>query len=685
MKKLIVLSCMSAFAIASPITLQDVLIEGDQEQNTIESSQIQFTKQQDLSEILSSINPEINMVRASAIGNDIVLRGFKRDDINVLIDGAKIYGACPNRMDPPAMHVSIADIESVKLLEGPFDVENFGSMGGVVEVATKDPQKGIGGRAAVTVGSFGYNKFDASFHAADEKLGVMLGITHENSGQYEDGNGQNLVEQNWAQLGTTDPYAYQAKYKDMDAYTRDSVKLKAVYNLDEKQKIKLSMYGDKATNVLYPAFQMDAQLDKTIMINGSYIVKDLGAFSKELELSGYYSHVKHDMGTEFRNAATNPMLYRTHRVKSTIEGLKLKNSFELSGIAWKIGVDVSKRNWNGICLSEPSETPKQLRIPDVDTKNGALFAEAKKRIGKMIVKVGVRYDNTDIDANANLNDATVVPTAVRDYYSGKTSKSYHDFSANLVANYQVNSQNSIYVAIGRGIRVPDAQELYFIGYMNGNWTRKGNPDLKEAKNSEIDFGVKSTIFETQIDAKIFYSKLDDYIYAYKTDAGNTAGQYYLTWTNIDAHIYGFSLDVARGFGDYFLFEGSLSYQRGQKDDMIAGQSDKDLAQIPPLHGRLAISYDDGSYYAACEALMSAGWSDYDSDNGERHVGGWGVVNLKASKEIARNTTLSVGVDNLFDKTYARNNTYAGRALIGATPLLINEPGRYLYANIEYKF
>jgi len=132
MRRSLLLSATLSLALYADISVQKVLVEQSalQANTDLQADEVKFTRQQDLAEILSGYIPEINMVRASAIGNDIVLRGFKRDDINVLIDGAKIYGGCPNRMDPPAMHISIADIAKVEVAEGPFDVENFGSMGG---------------------------------------------------------------------------------------------------------------------------------------------------------------------------------------------------------------------------------------------------------------------------------------------------------------------------------------------------------------------------------------------------------------------------------------------------------------------------------------------------------------------------------------------------------------------------
>ena len=64
-----------------------------------------------------------------------------------------------------------------------------------------------------------------------------------------------------------------------------------------------------------------------------------------------------------------------------------------------------------------------------------------------------------------------------------------------------------------------------------------------------------------------------------------------------------------------------------------------------------------------------------------------MVNLKGSKTFADHFEITVGVDNLFDKTYAVSNTYEDLTLIsgGGEVMLMNEPGRYVYTNLSYKF
>jgi iron complex outermembrane recepter protein len=156
MKKFSLLSLAAVAALATePVKIQKITVEASAPKadgkNIVADEMVKFSRQSDLGEILSNTLPEITLVRASAVGNDIILRGFKKDNINVTIDDAKVCGACPNRMDPPAMHVSSSQIASVEVKEGPFDVTQFGSLGGAINVVTKDPSKGLHGEVSATL------------------------------------------------------------------------------------------------------------------------------------------------------------------------------------------------------------------------------------------------------------------------------------------------------------------------------------------------------------------------------------------------------------------------------------------------------------------------------------------------------------------------------------------------------
>ena len=51
--------------------------------------------------------PGASVIKKGGMALDPVIRGSKYDQLNVIIDGGvRVFGACPNRMDPSTAHVS---------------------------------------------------------------------------------------------------------------------------------------------------------------------------------------------------------------------------------------------------------------------------------------------------------------------------------------------------------------------------------------------------------------------------------------------------------------------------------------------------------------------------------------------------------------------------------------------------
>ncbi len=694
MKNFTLLSLAAVAALATePVTIQKITVEASSAQSdgkTVSADEmVKFSRQSDLGEMLSSTLPEITHVRASGVGNDIILRGLKKDNINVTIDDAKVCGACPNRMDPPAMHVSSSQIAAVEVKEGPFDVTQFGSLGGAINVVTKDPAKGIHGEVSATVGSFDYRKAGATLEAGNDTVQAVVGYSRETSSQYKDGEGRTMAEQLVAK-GAALGDQYKTDEIDRDAYERTNFWTKLVFTPTDTDKVTFSYFGDRADDVLYPAFGMDAQIDDTDMFNVKYQKTDLGAWSDELKLEAYHSKVVHEMGTEFRNSGTG-MTYRTHAVEATIKGARIENTFTLSDVKTTLGIDTSVRNWNGRCESEPTDAPRQTRIPDVDTKNIGIYAEAARSISQFDLSAGVRYDATSIKPDrglANVSGYLMQTTDVRNYLSAMPDRDFDNISANLMAKYNYSAHGHLFLGAGQSVRVPDARELYFINdsnipVNNGVLAMAGNTSLDETINREIDLGVEHTLGNLHVKGTMFYSDLKDYIYTYKT--GMTT-----TFANIDARIVGFDLSADYALSDTWMIETGMAYQKGTKKDpsqLGAGQSDKDLAEIPPMKGRIALVFDNTTDYAMAEWL-GARFQTIDSDNGEKEIAGYGILNLKYGHDFSNGFSVMTGINNFFDRTYAVSNSYIGRGVLtgtGTEPTVLNELGRNFYATLSYKF
>ena len=628
-------------------------------------------KSADLADALSNTIPSISIVRRSGIANDIILRGQKKDNINVLIDDTKIYGACPNRMDPPISHVLTNTIDSIDIIEGPYDVENFGTLSGAVKIITRKPAKELSGEVSVNAGSYDYRKAAATVSGGGDTVRFLLTVSNESGAQYQDGDGNDFYGQIASQGITTNQY--KDAYSDIDAYNKSAAMGKIFIDLAENQELRLSYTANRSDVVLYPSSPMDALYDDSDIFNMEYSINNLGMYSKALDVQYYRSNVEHPMSTFYRNSSgPDSANERINKLTTTMEGLKIKDSFDLSSTSeFTIGVDFSIRNWDGTYEGKGASAGITGRksINDVDTDNAGLFAEIEKRYTDISVKAGVRYDDTTITPAGSLN---------------QPSNDYSGPGANIFATFYADANTSYFAGIGRANRVPDARELYFYDAM---MHEIGTPTLNETTNTEVDFGVENTYRNFNLKTRLFYSWLKDYIY-YNSDKGTVPVQQN-AFENIDATIYGLDISGSYFMSDEVYVDFGLAYQRGQKDAPLAGQTNTNLAEIPPLKSIVALNYDY-SYKntASIELIAADAWDHYDSDNGEQAISGYGVVNVKIKHNVTRAFELTAGVDNVFDKTYATTNTYKDLTLLTdgyGGVILLYEPGRYLYLNAAYSF
>ncbi|MDM5271452.1 TonB-dependent receptor [Sulfurovum sp. zt1-1] len=668
MKKVVGLSLLTAMALqAAPVELDEIEVEGKVDTEVIKDVSGEEIKSADLADALFKTSPSVALVRRSGISNDIIVRGMKKDNINVLIDGAKVCGACPNRMDPPISHIATNNVDYIEINEGPFNVEDFGNLGADVKISTLKPSKEFTGEVGLNLGSWDYKKGYFNVSGGVENVRFLLSASTERGGQYEDGDGNTFAEQqdNYiADHATAGGMAYLPSQRDMDAFSKKTMMAKLFWDIAENQELRLGYTANRSDNILYPNTPMDAIYDDSDIYTAEYIAKDLGEYSKKLSLNLYQTEVDHPMSNEYRKSSMM-MGVMTHALTTKVQGAKLKNEFELGNHALAVGLDYSLRNWDGKYYMNDMPLSSQYNsIWDVDTENAGIFIKDKMTVDQFEIDMGLRYDNTEI-TTADTN--TSVP-----------DRSYNSISGNILATYHANETTKYFVGAGIGNRVPDGRELY---YYDKSGLRIGNFDLKKVTNNEIDMGLEKKYENAVVKAKFFYSYLKNFI------AYNSVQK---TFDNIDARIWGFDLSGTYFATESLSFDIGMSKQNGKKLDAgnIVGQEDQDLPEIPPFKMNLAVNYEvDPSLLLNAEVIASDAWVHYDAINGEQKLDAYGVLNLKGTKTFGNNVELTVGVDNVFGSTYATSNTYRDLTLIygGGDVMLLNEPGRYFYTNLKYKF
>lgn len=661
-KKIIPLSLVTVAILgASEVTLPSVNVESTMITEVSQNAQLSA----DLAQALSSSVPSIDMSRRSGIANDIYIRGQKRDNISVSVDGTKVCGACVNRMDPPTSHIVTNQIDTVEVIEGPYDVENFGTLSGGLKITTKKPTMKPQAEVNFGIGSWGYKKIGASASGGTERIRALISASYETSGQYEDGDGNTLADQvdNAIANGSApSSAAYQPQYHDIDSYAKKSVMTKLFIETLQNQELRLSYTGNRSDDVLYANSKMDAAYDDSNIYSIEYNIDDVTKEYKNINIQYYYSDVDHPMDTKYRiSGATS---YSTNHLKTSMQGLKLKNSFELESYKFLLGLDGSRRTWEGekysTTVATGTEGTHSVSLTHTETDNKAIFAKAEKSFGDLKIETGARFDATEIDPD----DIT------------KNENDYTALSANILATYSLDAKNSIFLGFGSSARVPDARELY---PTVDNIT--GNQNLKQTKNRELDLGYEAAYESFTFKAKTFYSMLEDYIYLKHTSP--TA----YTFENIDGTVYGVELSGSYFATDDITLDASASYKRGKKAS-TATQPDRDLADMAPLRGKVGVNYEyKKDSQATLEMQASDRWDDIDSDSGEQELSGWSIYNAKIKHAIDKTTTLTVGVNNIFDTTYIESNSYVDLILLNSsgTTMLLNEPGRYFYTNLTFKF
>jgi len=571
MKKVAFISMMSMATVlylhGQDFDLQAIDVEESVNMTIVKDVAGEEVRSADLADALYKIDPNIQLIRRSGIANDIILRGMRKDNINILIDGGKIYGGCPNRMDPPLSHILASNVQNIVVKEGPYDVENFGTLSGVVDVETLPPSKGFHSEINLNVGSWGYRKIGAQASGGGDKVRVFVGASTESSGQYEDGDGNTLAEQvdNYAEANPAVAGAkYAPAYHDMKAYDKKSAMVKLYANVADNQEIKLSYTLNRSTDVLYPNSKMDALKDNSDLFNAKYTIHNLGQYSKELDFEFYNSWVYHPMGTYYRVSAVMMDIVMENVMNSRIYGGKVKNSMKFLDGILTYGVDASKRKWNGKYVKNGNFSGI-FSINYAETKNSALFAEFDKHFGKVDMQIGLRYDDTSV---SNADPAV-------------NSKDYTSLNGYVFGNFHMSDSTKLFAGIGKSTRVPDGKELYF---QDKTGLYIGTSNLEQTTNYEADFGVEQEFSNLVVKGKLFYSILKDFI---AFNSSKTENKY----ENIDAKLYGISFDGTYTITENIYTDFGIFYLRGKKDEPLVGQTDRDLPNITPLKGNVAVIYD----------------------------------------------------------------------------------------------
>lgn len=246
-----------------------------------------------------------------------------------------------------------------------------------------------------------------------------------------------------------------------------------------------------------------------------------------------------------------------------------------------------KNNWKTtIGVNGMQQTNKnkgiEVLIPEYSLFDVGAFVFTQKKIDKVTLSGGIRFDNRSIDSK-QLEDGSDVK------FQG-FNKSFSNVSGSMGLAYEASKTVTLKLNIARGFRAPSIPELSSNGAHEGtNRYEYGSQDLKSETSLQIDGGVEINTEHISLAANLFYNAVNNFIYYRKLQSAGGGDSiivdgsdnlFAFRFDQHNAHLYGaeVNLDIHPHPLDWLHIENTFSYVRGALSQEEDGS--KNLPFIP---------------------------------------------------------------------------------------------------------
>jgi iron complex outermembrane recepter protein len=594
--------------------------------------------------------PGFAVTRKGGTDGDPVLRGLAGSRLNILLDGMDFHGGCGMRMDPPTAYVFPETYDQVTVIKGPQTVAyGNGNSAGVVLFDRDRNAVEPGNRVSGSVMGGSWGRADVMVHgkSVTDKASFEATLTHAESGDYADGAG----------------------VKVHSAYERQSVSVQAGYRPDSNVYAGIDYTVSKA-EAAYADRGMDGVKFDRDSVGLTLERRNVSPLLGKVSARVYHTYIDHvmdnysfrplvdgiDGGTEITDAdkaVSNPDRDTSGARVSADLNVAAQTTLKL-GADWRDDAHTLRTTTNYLNLA---------RVKDYASTMTGVFGELTHTLANdRRVIAGLRHDAWDAE---RFIPGVSAATATQNLMAG-----FARYEQDLTGQ-----PATVFVGMGHNERPMDYWEA--VNKIGLSATSNLNPE----KTDQLDAGLlwKTDTIKGSLSA--YYAKVGDYILT-RTNGTAWCANLNGCAENVDATRYGAEADLAYKLNNQMTVRGSLAYVHADNDTHNTA-----LAQTPPLEGRVGLDYKAGawSYGGVVRAVarqdrVHVGYGTIvGQDQGV--TAGFATLALNASYKPNKKTLVSVGVDNVFDKTYFEHISRADAAVTGYTTdttTRLNEPGRFLW-------
>ncbi|SFB47998.1 vitamin B12 transporter [Pseudomonas simiae] len=195
----------------------------------------------------------------------------------------------------------------------------------------------------------------------------------------------------------------------------------------------------------------------------------------------------------------------------------------------------------------------------------------------------------------------------------------------------VNPDNDVLLSYSEGFRAPTFNDLYYPD------TKYSNPNLQPETSKSYELQWRSQLSDsTRLEASLYRTDLSDAIILDRSGKPQNVAS---------ARINGFEAALKQ---ELFGWQGNLGLS-------IIDPRDRDSGHTLARRARRTVNLDLDRQFD--KLGVGASWqaisSSYDDEDNTHRLGGYALLGLRSSWALNREVALSLKVDNLLDKTYAR--------------------------------
>ena len=583
----------------------------------------------------------VNLVRRGSYAWEPVVNNMQTERLSTTIDGMKIFYACTDKMDPVTSYVESGNLQSISLNSGlDGNPQATGNIGGSLDLKLR--KAGFDNDPFHTNLSAGHEwnghvqVYGVDVALSSQRRYLNAGAFYRHADNYNVGGGDELQF---------------SQFRKVNVFTNAGLRLA------ERDMIEATVIFDRATDVGYPALNMDVAKAGGLITSLSY--KHI--FPKaSWETKAYYNHITHIMDDTKR---PDVAIHMDMPGKSWTAGIYslLTTDYRQHDLAMNYDLYYNRLFADMTMYPGGAAPMYMVTWPDVGTLNTGValtdvirfpsFGGTEGGQLRLSAKVALQQQRLNNEEGYH---------ALRVFFPGMKD-AYHQTTGRVAANYTLSIENyALSIGAGWGSRAPTVTEAYGY-YLNNTFDQYdyiGNPHLKNESAVELNSTFKLSTVNSRLSIALaanafFFSNYIIGQFETRLSPMTVDAEGVKVYGNISrATIVNASLTTEWQLTEQLRWNGKVGYGSGRDTD------GDPLPLVSPISWQSEWIYQHQRFQAQATIMGNARQSKYGEKYGETAASEWAIVNLAASYQlsIVRDQLLiRAGVENLFDHRYA---TYA---------------------------